>query len=63
MVGVLTCAFGIFWMGEGVGIKWPGEDWSVLVLADGILAVALIVARLKKSNRVSDPPAKAAFTG
>ena len=45
MVGVLTCAFGIFWVGEGIGVKWPGEDWSVLALAATVLAVSLIVVR------------------
>jgi uncharacterized membrane protein len=46
-VGVLACSFGIFWMGEAIGVKWPGEDWSVLALATGILAAAFIVVRLK----------------
>jgi Ca2+/H+ antiporter, TMEM165/GDT1 family len=39
-VGVLLCAFGSFWTGEGIGIKWPGEDWSILVLIVGFLIVA-----------------------
>jgi uncharacterized membrane protein len=39
-VGVLLCAFGSFWTGEGIGIKWPGEDWSILELIVGFLIVA-----------------------
>ncbi|SRR5712691_7168818 len=39
-VGVLLCAFGSFWTGEGIGIKWPGEDWSILALIVGFLVVA-----------------------
>ncbi len=39
-VGVLLSAFGTFWVGEGLGIKWPGEDWSIL----GLLAAYLVVA-------------------
>lgn len=39
-VGVLLCAFGSFWTGEGIGIKWPGDDWSILVLIVGFLIVA-----------------------
>jgi uncharacterized membrane protein len=39
-VGVLLCAFGTFWTGEGIGIAWPGEDWSILALIVGFLAAA-----------------------
>ncbi len=39
-VGVLLCAFGTFWAGEGIGIKWPFEDWSILLLIVGFLVVA-----------------------
>ena len=40
-VGVLLCAFGTFWVGEGMGLRWPGEDWSVLAVAAGFLVAAL----------------------
>ena len=39
-VGLLIAAFGIFWLGEGIGIAWPGGD---LVLFP-ILAVLLVGA-------------------
>jgi Ca2+/H+ antiporter, TMEM165/GDT1 family len=39
-VGVLLCAFGTFWAGEGIGVTWPGEDWSILGLIVGFLAAA-----------------------
>ena len=41
LVGVLLSAFGAFWAGEGVGLAWPGEDWSILGLIAGFLALAL----------------------
>ncbi len=34
-VGVLLSAFGTFWFGEGVGLAWPGADWSLLSLIVG----------------------------
>lgn len=40
VVGVLLSAFGSFWFGEGVGIAWPGADWSILALVVGFLVVA-----------------------
>jgi uncharacterized membrane protein len=41
-VGVLLTAFGTFWVGEGVGVGWPGQDWSILALIGGFLVVALV---------------------
>jgi Ca2+/H+ antiporter, TMEM165/GDT1 family len=41
-VGVLLCAFGAFWVGEGIGAAWPAADWSILALIAGFLAVALL---------------------
>ena len=40
-VGVLLSAFGIFWIGEGVGFEWPGDDLVLLGLIPGFLAAAL----------------------
>ncbi len=42
VVGVLLSAFGSFWVGEGIGIAWPGADWAILALIAGFLAVGLL---------------------
>jgi uncharacterized membrane protein len=38
-VGVMLTSFGIFWVGEGAGLRWPGSDAAILVLIVIILAV------------------------
>ncbi len=43
-VGVLLSAFGTFWVGEGLHLRWPGADWSIpgLVAAYLVIAVAMV---------------------
>jgi len=50
IVGVLLSAFGTFWAGEGMGLTWPGEDWSILGLVAGFLVVSLLAVRLCRSR-------------
>ncbi len=40
-VGLMLVTFGTFWAGEGVGIDWPAEDASILVLLVGYVALSL----------------------
>ena len=40
-VGVLLSAFGTFWVAEGLGLAWPGEDWAIAGLIGLYLAVAV----------------------
>jgi uncharacterized membrane protein len=37
--GVMISAFGIFWLGEGMGLRWPGEDLAPIGLI-GALGLA-----------------------
>ena len=51
VVGVLLSAFGPFWVGEGLGLRWPGEDWSILALIASFSCVSLIAVRLARASR------------
>jgi uncharacterized membrane protein len=32
-VGIILVSFGMFWMGEGAGVKWPLSDVFIIILA------------------------------
>ena len=51
VVGVLLSAFGTFWVGEGIGIEWPGADWSIVGLVIAFLALALMTVPLCRNAR------------
>ena len=40
-VGVILSGFGAFWVGEGIGVAWPGNDLSILGLVVGFGLVSL----------------------
>ncbi len=52
-VGVLLSAFGTFWVGEGLGLGWPGGDWSIPAMVLGYLLIALLTISLCKRQRQS----------
>ena len=58
VVGVLLAAFGTFWVGEGIGVAWPGADWSLPALIAGYLAVAVGAVWLARAARVQRRPAE-----
>ena len=43
-VGVVIVSFGIFWLGEGLGISWPGGDLAVAAIMVGVFALAHLCA-------------------
>ena len=64
-VGVLLSAFGTFWVGEGIGLDWPGADWAVLALVAVFLVIGLLLVPLCRRLRsaVASPRRGAAPQG
>jgi uncharacterized membrane protein len=50
-VGILLSAFGLFWLGEGFGLPWPGEDLAIVGLA------AALFSCLARNGRARAQPA------
>ena len=48
IVGAMILSFGLFWTGEGLGLAWPGEDWSIPVMILAWLALGLVLVQLVK---------------
>ena len=49
-VGVMLSAFGVFWTGEGLGIRWPGQDLALLMFVVLFLAAGLIGSALARRS-------------
>jgi uncharacterized membrane protein len=47
-VGVMLSAFGVFWIGEGFGVDWPGQDTAIIAFAALFLLVALAAVALMR---------------
>jgi uncharacterized membrane protein len=48
-VGIMLTSLGLFWMGEGAGIHWPGGDLAIPVLVGVFLLVTLGAVALMKA--------------
>jgi uncharacterized membrane protein len=50
-VGILLVSYGTFWTGEGLKVRWPGNDTMLLVLAATYLVVTwLIIAAVRRQT-------------
>jgi len=59
IVGVLLSAFGTFWVGEGIGVAWPGDDLAIPCMMAAYLALALYLVPLCRSRARSVAGAQA----
>src|SRR5438093_543736 len=48
-VGAMLSSFGVFWFGEGVGAKWPGDALSIPIILAAFLVASWLCARLLAS--------------
>jgi len=54
VVGIMLTSFGSFWAGESLGVVWPYQDASILILIAGYLAASwLIVSSIKRRGVIS----------
>jgi uncharacterized membrane protein len=58
---VLLSAFGTFWVGEGIGVAWPGDDLAIPCMMAAYLALALYLVPLcrRRARRVAGAQALA----
>ena len=54
IVGVMLTSFGTFWVGEGAGIRWPGNDLALVVL---VVLFAAVTAAMVTALRFGTPRA------
>lgn len=47
-VGIMLTSFGVFWVGEGSGVQWPGSDAAILVLVALFVAVTALAIPLMR---------------
>jgi len=48
VVGLLLTTFGTFWIGEGLGMAWPGGDFSLAGLLAGFVAATALAIQLSR---------------
>jgi uncharacterized membrane protein len=54
-VGVMLTGYGVFWVGEGAGVSWPGDQAMLAVLVAAVLGCALAAVRLLRRSGAGVP--------
>jgi Ca2+/H+ antiporter, TMEM165/GDT1 family len=53
-VGVVIVSFGIFWLGEGMGLAWPGGDLAVAAIIAGVFTLAHLCVAIYRLQKATD---------
>jgi len=61
-VGTMLTSFGVFWIGEGAGVRWPGSDLMILVLV-AVFGVTSAILSVGLRKIAPSPEAVAARSG
>src|ERR1700728_4805097 len=59
VVGVMLCSFGVFWVGEGAGVHWPGDDLAIPVLVGFFVVVYLALTAFMRTKLPAPGPVTA----
>jgi uncharacterized membrane protein len=54
-VGIMLTSFGLFWVGEGAGVHWPGSDLAILVLVGLFALVTLVLVTFLRAHPPAGP--------
>jgi len=49
-VGIMLTSFGVFWVGEGAGIRWPGSDLFLLAMVAVFVSFAAVMTQVMRRN-------------
>ncbi len=56
VVGVMLSSFGVFWVGEGAGVHWPGDDLAIPVLVGFWIVVYLAFTAFMRAQLPKPAP-------
>src|SRR5271157_2735467 len=55
-VGIMLTSFGLFWVGEGAGVNWPGGDLAIPVLVGFFIAVTVAYTAFMRTKLPATAP-------
>jgi len=61
-VGIMLTSFGIFWVGEGAGVNWPGSDLAIPVLVGFFIVVTVAYTAFMRTKLPAPAPEESTAT-